>query len=54
MEEPLSPPNPAGDREPTLDDVRGGENHYKLAVGCSAAVGLLIVAFFVLRVILSR
>jgi hypothetical protein len=54
MEEPLTPPTPAGDREPTLDDVRGGENHYKLAVGCSAVVALLIVAFFVMRVILSR
>jgi hypothetical protein len=42
------------DREPTIDDVRGGENHFKLAVGCSAVVALLIVAFFVLRVVLSR
>lgn len=42
------------DRAPTIDDVRGGENHFKLAVGCSAAVALLIVAFWVLRVVLSR
>jgi hypothetical protein len=42
------------DREPTIDDVRGGENHFKLAVGCSAVVALLIVAFFVLRVLLSH
>jgi hypothetical protein len=54
MEEPLSPPTPEAPPEPTLDDVRGGENHYKLAVGCSAVVALVIVAFFVLRVILSR
>jgi hypothetical protein len=42
------------DREATLDDVRGGENHFKLAVGCSAVVVLLIVAFWVLRVLLAR
>ena len=42
------------DREPTIDDVRGGENHFKLAVGCSAVVALLIIAFWVLRVALSR
>jgi hypothetical protein len=42
------------DREPTIDDVRGGENHFKLAVGCSAVVVLLIVAFWVLRVALSH
>jgi hypothetical protein len=42
------------DREPTIDDVRGGENHFKLAVGCSAVVALAIVAFWVLRVLLSR
>ncbi len=42
------------DREPTLDDVRGGANHFKLAVGCSALVVLLIVAFWVLRVMMSR
>ena len=42
------------DREPTLDDVRGGANHFKAAVGCSAVVVLLIVAFWVLRVLLAR
>jgi hypothetical protein len=41
------------DREPTIDDVRGGENHFKLAVGCSAVVVLLILAFWVLRVLLA-
>jgi hypothetical protein len=42
------------DREPTIDDVRGRENHFKLAVGCSAAVALLIVAFWVLRVLMAH
>lgn len=42
------------DREATLDDVRGGANHFKFAVGCSAVVVLLIVAFWVLRVLLAR
>ena len=42
------------DRAPTIDDVRGGANHFKFAVGCSAVVVLLIVAFWVLRVALAR
>jgi hypothetical protein len=42
------------DREPTIDDVRGGENHFKLAVGCSAVVVILILAFWVLRVLLAK
>ncbi len=42
------------DREPTLDDVRGGANHFRFAVGCSAVVVLLVAAFWVLRVILAR
>jgi hypothetical protein len=42
------------DRDPTIDDVRGGANHFKLAVGCSAVVVLLIVAFWVLRVLVAR
>ena len=42
------------DRAPTIDDVRGGENHFKLAIGRSAVVALLIVAFWMLRVVLSR
>jgi hypothetical protein len=42
------------DREPTLDDVRGGADHFKLAVGCSLAVLLLVLAFGVLRVLLAR
>ncbi len=42
------------DREPTIDDVRGGANHFKLAVGCSAVVFVAIVAFWVLRVLLAR
>ena len=39
--------------EPTLDDVRGGENHFKIAVGCSVAVLLVVLAFGVLRVLLA-
>ncbi len=69
MEEPPADPTPAPapalpdrrdadgiplDREPTLDDVRGGANHFRFAVGCTAVVVLLVVAFWVLRVILSR
>jgi hypothetical protein len=42
------------DRDATLDDVRGGANHFKFAVGCSALVALLIVAFWVLRGVLAR
>jgi hypothetical protein len=42
------------DREPTLDDVRGGANHFKLAVGCSAVVAVVLLAFWVLRVALAR
>jgi hypothetical protein len=41
------------DRAPTIDDVRGGANHFKFAVGCSAVVVLLIVAFWVLRGLLA-
>ena len=42
------------DREPTLDDVRGGANHFRFAVGCSAVVVLLVVAFWVLRLMAAR
>jgi hypothetical protein len=42
------------DREPTLDDVRGGANHFRFAVGCSAVVVLLVAAFWVLRLVLAR
>jgi hypothetical protein len=42
------------DRAPTLDDVRGGANHFKFAVGCSALVAVLICAFWVLRVVLAH
>jgi hypothetical protein len=42
------------DREPTIDDVRGGANHFKFAVGCSAIVAVLILAFWVLRVAIAR
>ncbi len=42
------------DRDATLDDVRGGANHFKFAVGCSAVVALLIVTFWVLRGLLAR
>jgi hypothetical protein len=41
------------DREPTLDDVRGGANHFKIAVGCSVVVLLVVLAFGVLRVLLA-
>jgi len=37
------------DREPALDDVRGGANHGRIAVGCAAAVALLIAVFWILR-----
>jgi hypothetical protein len=42
------------DREPTLDDVRGGANHFRFAVGCSAVVVLLVAAFWVLRLLVAR
>jgi hypothetical protein len=42
------------DRDATLDDVRGGANHFKFAVGCSAVVALLLVAFWVLRGLVAR
>jgi hypothetical protein len=42
------------DREPTLDDVRGGANHFKGAVGCSAVVVVLVAAFWLLRLLISR
>jgi hypothetical protein len=42
------------DREPTIDDVRGGANHFKFAVGCSAAVVVLVAVFWLLRLVLSR
>ncbi len=42
------------DREPTIDDVRGGANHFRFAIGCSAVVVALIAAFWVLRGLLAR
>jgi hypothetical protein len=42
------------DREPTIDDVRGGANHFKIALGCSVVVVLLICAFWVLRLAIAR
>jgi hypothetical protein len=42
------------DREPTIDDVRGGANHFRFAIGCSAVVVALILAFWVLRGLLAR
>jgi hypothetical protein len=55
--EPPAPPPPDRrdegglplDREPTLDDVRGGANHGRIAVGCAAVVVLLVAAFWILR-----
>ena len=39
-------------REPTIDDVRGdGDAHRRLALGCSALVTLLVIAFWVVRVV---
>ena len=42
------------DRAPTIDDVRGGANHFKFAIGCTAVVAVLLLAFWVLRVALAR
>lgn len=37
-------------REPTIDDVRSdGVAHRRLAIGCSVAVGLALVAFWLVR-----
>jgi hypothetical protein len=42
-------------REPTLDDVRGdGVQHRRLALGCTLLVTLLLVGFYVLRVVVLR
>jgi hypothetical protein len=41
------------DREPTIDDVRGGANHFKFAIGCSAVVVVVLVAFWVLRLLVG-
>jgi hypothetical protein len=41
------------DREPTLDDVRGGANHFKIAVGCTAVVAVVLVSFWILRILLA-
>jgi hypothetical protein len=59
---PASPPAPERrdedglplDRAPTIDDVRGGANHFKFAIGCTAVVAVLLLAFWVLRVALAR
>jgi len=43
------------DRAPTIDDVRGTENnHFKLAIGCTAVVAVLLLAFWVLRIAVAR
>jgi hypothetical protein len=40
-------------REPTLDDVRSdGNAHRRMALGCSAAVVLLLVGFWLVRALL--
>jgi hypothetical protein len=37
-------------REPTIDDVRSdGEQHRRLAFGCTALVTLFVVAFWLVR-----
>ncbi|MCC6551819.1 MAG: hypothetical protein IT372_02200 [Polyangiaceae bacterium] len=43
------------DREPTLDDVRGGSGvHRALAVGCTLVVVALVLGFWLLRGVLLR
>jgi hypothetical protein len=40
-------------RKPTIDDVRSdGEAHRRMAVGCSVAVGLALLAFWLVRAVL--
>ena len=40
-------------RKPTIDDVRGdSESHRRLALGCSVAVALALVAFWLVRAVL--
>jgi hypothetical protein len=42
-------------REPTLDDVRGdGEQHRKLALGCTLLVIALLASFYGFRVLALR
>ncbi len=37
-------------REPTIDDVRGdGEEHRRLALGCSVVVTLFVIGFWLVR-----
>jgi hypothetical protein len=41
-------------REPTIDDVRtDGEDHRRMAFGCSLLVVVATAAFWLLRVVLS-
>jgi hypothetical protein len=42
------------DREPTIDDVRGGANHGLYAMGCAAVVVILVAAFWILRAYVLR
>jgi hypothetical protein len=43
------------DREPTFDDVRGGDHSgRKFAVGCTALVVLVVAVFWVLRMLVLR
>jgi hypothetical protein len=42
-------------REPTIDDVRSdGVDHRRFAVGCSMAVSLALVLFWLIRGVLLR
>ncbi len=42
------------DREPTLDDVRSdGEPHRLAALGCTAVVVTLVLAFWIIRALLG-
>jgi hypothetical protein len=43
------------DREPTMDDVRGGDHFgHRLAVGCAGAVILAVAIFWALRMFVLR
>jgi hypothetical protein len=43
------------DRAPTLDDVRGNDGeHRRLALGCTAAVAFVLLAFWIIRALVLR
>lgn len=50
-EEPLDQLGIPMRREPTIDDVRSdGRDHRNMALGCSVAVSLAVVLFWLVRV----